>query len=295
MGISPFLMTIMVATGANAGAFSPFAPTGIIANGLIRQLSIDMQPWTQVYLPSLIAQALVGLTSYLVFGGVALWRQDRTATADQAAGSTALPALTPWTPGQLITLLAIVALIAGVIGFRADPAFLSIALAALLVLVRAADEKAAFDKIPWDTIMMVCGVSVLIAILQGTGGLELVTRLLAQISTPQTITGVLALFAGLISAYSSSSGVVMPAFIAMVPGLLAQLAGASPVALISSINVGAHLVDVSPLSTLGALCITNAPPGTNKDKVFRDLLLYGLSMALVGAGVCYLIFGLLIR
>ena len=34
-GIGAFLMTLMVANGANAGAFSPFAPTGIIANGLI--------------------------------------------------------------------------------------------------------------------------------------------------------------------------------------------------------------------------------------------------------------------
>jgi hypothetical protein len=86
----------------------------------------------------------------------------------------------------------------------------------------------------------------------------------------------------------------MPAFLAMVPGLLAQLGSANPVALVSSINVGSHLVDVSPLSTLGALCLTNAPPDEDKNKLFRSLLIYGLSMAVVGAGVCYLFFGLLL-
>jgi hypothetical protein len=86
----------------------------------------------------------------------------------------------------------------------------------------------------------------------------------------------------------------MPAFIATVPGLLARLPSANPVALVSSINVGAHLVDVSPLSTLGALCIANAGAHEDRDKLFRRLLYYGLSMALVGALVCYVFFGLLL-
>jgi hypothetical protein len=43
-GISAFLMTLMVANGANAGAFSPFAPTGIIANQLIARQGIAMEP-----------------------------------------------------------------------------------------------------------------------------------------------------------------------------------------------------------------------------------------------------------
>ena len=34
-GIPLFLMAIMVGNGANAGALSPFAPTGIIVNGIM--------------------------------------------------------------------------------------------------------------------------------------------------------------------------------------------------------------------------------------------------------------------
>jgi hypothetical protein len=57
--------------------------------------------------------------------------------------------------------------------------------------------------------------------------------------------------------------------------------------------VGAHLVDVSPLSTLGALCISNAAPGADRKRLFNQMLMWGLSMCLVGAVVCYLFFGLL--
>ena len=85
----------------------------------------------------------------------------------------------------------------------------------------------------------------------------------------------------------------MPAFIPIVPGLIEKIGGGHAVTLIASINVGSHVVDVSPLSTLGALCLANASRHENKHALFRHLLILGLSMSLVGAGICYLFFGLL--
>ena len=41
----------------------------------------------------------------------------------------------------------------------------------------------------------------------------------------------------------------------------------------NSVNVGAHLVDVSPLSTLGALCLANAQG--DDGKLYRQLLAWG--------------------
>ena len=141
--------------------------------------------------------------------------------------------------------------------------------------------------------MMVCGVSVLISVLQTTGGMDLFTDILASVANIGNITALIALVAGVISVYSSSSGVVMPAFIAIVPSLIVKLGGGNPVAIVASINVGSHLVDVSPLSTLGALCIANAAPHEDRNQLFRHLLWYGLSMSIVGAVICYIFFGLL--
>jgi len=64
-------------------------------------------------------------------------------------------------------------------------------------------------------------------------------------------------------------------------------------AIAASIIVGSHLVDVSPLSTLGALCIAAAPVQENRTQLFNKLLLWGLSMSVVGAIVCYVFFGVL--
>ena len=85
----------------------------------------------------------------------------------------------------------------------------------------------------------------------------------------------------------------MPTFIPMAPSLIAKLGGGDPVAIVSAINVGSHVVDVSPLSTLGTMCIANAAASEDRNRLFQRLLIYGLAMALVGALVCYLFFGLL--
>jgi di/tricarboxylate transporter len=149
---------------------------------------------------------------------------------------------------------------------------------------------------PWGVIVMVCGMSVLIDVMDKAGGLNMLIGLIAVVSNASTVNGVVAFVAGLISAYSSSSGVVMPMFLNMVPGLLDAVNShttEAAVALISSIDVGSHLVDTSPLSTLGALCIANAAAHEDKGKLFRNLLLWGLSMSVVGGVMCYIAFGLL--
>ena len=166
-------------------------------------------------------------------------------------------------------------------------------LAGVLMLTGSGDSKKAIKVMPWGVMMMVCGVTVLIEVMDKSGGLNAMVKMIGAISGPTTVNFWLGLIPGIISAYSSSSGVVMPMFLPMVPGLIKEIGGGNPVALISSINIGAHLVDSSPLSTLGALCIACAGDHEDKAKLFRNLLIWGLSMSVVGAVVCYLFFGIL--
>jgi hypothetical protein len=100
----------------------------------------------------------------------------------------------------------------------------------------------------------------------------------------------MAIAIGVVSAYSSTSGVVLPAFLPTVPGIIDDLGGGSALALASTMNVAGHLVDVSPLSTLGALCVAAVPAGDVSRRLFNQLLAWGLSMTVVGAGLCWLLF-----
>jgi len=185
------------------------------------------------------------------------------------------------------------ALIVGVVGFRVHVGMGAFAAAGLLSLLRVADEKETIRAMPWGVILMVCGVTVLTTLLETTGGIHLFSSILARFSTRTSVTGMIALVTGLVSVYSSTSGVVLPAFLPSVPGLIQKLGGGDPLAITLSILIGGHLVDVSPLSTIGALCVAGAAASEDRRRLFNRLLAWGLSMALVGALICFVAFGLL--
>jgi len=163
------------------------------------------------------------------------------------------------------------------------------------VLANVADETASVRRVPWGVIIMVCGVTVLISLLEKTGGMDLFTSLLAWMASPSTVNGVVAFTTGLISSWSSTVGVVMPVFLPAVPGLVAKVGGGDPLAVALSINVGGAMVDVSPLSTLGALCVAAVSDMAESRVLFRQLLIWGLSMSVVGAVLCQLLAGALAR
>jgi hypothetical protein len=162
--------------------------------------------------------------------------------------------------------------------------------AILLSLLRVTTGGDAVRQMPWGPILMVCGVTVLVSLVEKTQGMDLFTELLARFSTPDTVTAMIAFVTGLISVYSSTSGVVLPAFLPTVPGLSERL-GVEMLPIIYSICVGSHLVDISPLSTTGALCIAAAPPAENYQLLFNKVLAWGLSMSVVGAAASWVFFG----
>jgi di/tricarboxylate transporter len=281
-GIPLFLMAIMVGNGANSGALSPFAPTGIIVNGIMAKNQLPGLE-AQAYLYNLAAHALMAFAGYALFGGLPLFARARTVEVVDREGQKA------FTTKQWITLGVIATLILSVIAFKANVGLAAFLAAVLLVATGAADDAEAIKLMPWRVIVMVCGVTVLIALVERFQGLDLMVSLVARISSPGTVTFIVALLTGIVSVYSSTSGVVLPAFLPLVPGLAAQLPGASAVGIAMSMNIGGHLVDVSPLSTIGALCIASAG-ATDTRKLFNQLLAWGLSMAVVGAVVCYVVF-----
>src|SRR5688500_19346133 len=49
------------------------------------------------------------------------------------------------------------------------------------------------------------------------------------------------------------------------------LGGGSALGIASTMNIAGHLVDVSPLSTIGALCIASVPSGEMGRKLFNQI------------------------
>ncbi|MCC7418099.1 MAG: C4-dicarboxylate ABC transporter [Acidobacteria bacterium] len=285
-GVPMFTMAMMVGMGAGAGSLSPFAPTGIIVNGILAKIGLGGHTLA-TYLNNLGVHAFVAIAAYFILGGWKLFGKTYSVTdAERESAAT-------FEQPHLITLGVIAAMIVSVIVLKVDVGMAAFLGASVLTALKLADHKEAIKRVPWSVIIMVCGVTVLIAILEKTEGLDLFTSLLAKLATEKTVTGVIAFVTGLISVYSSTSGVVLPAFLPTIPGLIERLGGGNPIAIASAMNVGGHLVDVSPLSTIGALCIAAIPPNHDARDLFNKLMAWGLSMTVVGGVVCYLLFGVL--
>ena len=308
-----FLMTLLVVGACNGAAFSPFAPTGIISNGIIAKVApelgipadyLNTLAW-KIHFNSTIAQGFVNIGGFFVMGGLKWMREQKGAALDI---DELAPKPEPFNAAQKTTLLIVAILIIlvvvpGLPGMKgvfpkaitnmlSNVGSISFVLSIVLMLTGYGDSKAAVKVMPWSVIMMVCGVSVLIDVMDKAGGLNFLVEVMASVAGPTTICFWTAFVPAVISAYSSSSGVVMPMFLPMTPGLV-ELTGGDPVSIISAIDVGSHLVDTSPLSTLGALCIASAGEEEDKGVLFRKLLIWGLSMSIVSGIVCYVFFGIL--
>ena len=282
--IPPLLMAIMAGNGALAGTLSPFAPTGLVAHGVMARIGLGGVEW-QTFAYNAFAHTLVGFGGFLLLGGYKLFRRG-AASAAGAEVETAEPLETK----HWLTTAAIGALIVLVAGFGLNVGMIALILATALILLNSVEESKAIARMPWGVILMVTGVTVLIALLQETEGLDLITAGIAQLSTPLTIEPVVAFGAGIVSVYSSTSGVVLPAFLPMAPDLAQRLGGLDPLPIAWAMNVSASLVDLSSLSTVGALFIAGAGTAAGRS-LFNGLLIWGLAMSVVGAALCFVLFG----
>jgi di/tricarboxylate transporter len=282
LGVPAFPMALMVAHGAIAGGMSPFGPPGVIVAGVCRdRLGLPGAEWL-VYAHNFIANTTVGFAGFVLFGGL---RRRTPGNADEGPPEGDANAL----HGRHRATLGVLALLAvTVVGFGADVGMAAFAGSVALILFRLADEGRAVRAVPWGVILMVCGVTLLTAVLERTGGTDRLAGFVARAATPHTAPALVALACGLVSVYSSTTGVVLPAFLPMVPGLADRLGGGNPLLLASAVVVGGNLADASPLSTIGALCL-GAAPAEDRPALFRRLLAWGLAMPVVAAAAYALV------
>lgn len=221
----------------------------------------------------------------MLLGGWRLWRKSAD---DVAVIESKMPAA--FERKHWLTMGVIALLIAAVVIFKTQVGMTAFVCAALLSLLRAADEGETLRRIPWSVLVMVCGVSVLTSLLEKTGGNERFAQLIAEVSTPATLPALVAFVTGIVSIYSSTTGVVLPVFLPLVKDIAASHSLSNPLGLALAVLVGGNLVDMSPLSTIGAICLAASPVDCDRRLLFNQLLAWGFAMAVVGAVISWVCF-----
>ena len=158
-----------------------------------------------------------------------------------------------------------------VIGF--DIGLSAYLVAAVLLLLRCADEKKVIAMVPWSSVLLISGMCMLIGIVQQAGGMELLTGILEQFMSRYTAKPLYSLIGSLLALVSSTTGVILPSMIPTIPEI-AEAAGVNPFGMVTALAFGANSTVISPLNSMGAIAmgIMGSNPNWDTSVLFRRLL-----------------------
>ncbi len=277
MKINPVITALFAKLGANAGCASPLSLTGILAKNLSEPLGYSGFG-LHLFLSTLLSGLVFTVIIYFAYGSYKV----------KADNPLKLSEIAKFNRNQLMTITAIIVMVVFCIGFKFDTGLFAFVAAAVLILLGAADEKAAIKGIPWGTLVFICGVGTLINVINKLGGIQLISDLLTSMMNAKTAVPILAATSGILSWVSSTTGVVMPALYPIAAEVAATFPGVSYVELISALTATSFAAAISPLSTGGAIIMSSYSASretTNEElnKIFKQLFL--LSVANVGVNI----------
>ena len=266
------LMAIMVVTGVMAGGLSPLAINGIVANTLSAEQGIPN--YGPIWVAFALTMLIDALVAYFILGGHKLKIID---------GAKEIK-YTKFNKEQSITFLTIIIVVILVIVFNLDLTLVAITASAILLLIGVADEREVIKSIPWNVILLIGGVSILINVVNNAKGIDYLAQILQKFMNNVSAGPIITIMGGLLGAVSSGTGVAMPTLIPTASALGSQIGDSTLTAnLIISVIIGINSVVISPFSTVGALTLAAAPEGTNRDQLLKGLLISAVSMEILAA------------
>nr|WP_199674789.1 SLC13 family permease [Pyramidobacter sp. CG50-2] len=162
----------------------------------------------------------------------------------------------------------------------------------VLLLTGCGDQKKAVAGIPWGILLMICGINTLMAMVIKLGGIKLLAEYLATLMTQKTAPGVMGLTAGIMSFFSSTSGVVMPTLIPTVTDVAKNVGGVSTLALISAITNTASAAGMSPISTGGSMGLAAYSQIAKPSPEEQSTLFVKLFLVSIGGVIVIALFGM---
>ena len=171
---------------------------------------------------------------------------------------------------------------------RIDIGFIAIFFAVISLLLKLGDEKTVIALIPWNTLIMICGVGMLIGLGVEVGVIYQLTDWLSTNVPIWMIPLLVFVISAIMSIFASTLGVVAPALFPMVPPL-AVASGLSPVLLFVCIVLGAQSSSLSPFSSGGSLMLGASQDVIDKDQLFLSLLFKAVPIGIVTGIVAILL------
>ncbi|HEX2072941.1 MAG TPA: SLC13 family permease [Geodermatophilus sp.] len=313
-GISTLAMGLVVVQGANAGAFSPVNPFGVLSNLMLDEAGAPGDT-LKLYVYCFLFNAVLAVIAYSTVQTI-VNRRNRddepadldtdgtggsapspavtgpasgglaTAVRPQTVTETVTPTKVEVTPMRVLTLVGLVALLVLTTVFGIDVGVASLVIALALIVVQPSVQKPAVESMPWSAILLVTGIVTYVGVLEAMGALEDLQTGIEGLGSSSVAALVVSYVVGIVSAFASTTGTL-----GVISPLVVPIAGdplLTPIGVVTAVSISSSVVDTSPMSTSGALLMASAQP---KDErlFFRALLLWAIGMiAVVPLGVWFL-------
>ena len=294
-GMSKVLGALSVNYGALAGANFMVSPSGIIFRGLIENAGYNSNEGftysTSIFVATMIIPFIV-LTGYVLvtwkrssstFGDVIDVDKPEEFTDKQKTNLNLIIIM-------IVVVLAVPLLnsiipnneVIAFINSKMDIGFIAIIMSIIAIILKLGDEQEAVAKVPWKTLIMICGVGMLISVAIEAGTIEVLSSWVA-LNIPTAIVPVaLCVIAGIMSFFSSTLGVVAPALFPIVPAIAAAT-GLSPMLLFTCIVIGSQSTSISPFSSGGSLVLGSSATEEERTEMFPKLMFFAVPLCLLVA------------
>ena len=208
----------------------------------------------------------------------------------------------PFTPQQKTNLYLIIAMIAIVLIFpvlhiilpdvevitfinsKMDVGLVAVLFSVLALFLKLAPQKDVIAKVPWNTIIMICGVGMLIGVAIEAGTIDLLAAWAGSSLPVWLVPIAFSIVGAIMSFFSSTLGVVCPALFPLVPAL-ASATGINPLILFACIVIGAQSSAISPFSSGGSLVLGSCATEEERNVMFPRLLFLAVPVSVLSATV----------
>ena len=262
-GINPIMTSIIGDMGAMAGRMSPLTPEAAVVRGLMEKQGMDGNT-----VPIMVCTAVTSVVCcvfvYIYYKG---WKVDKTAVTGEKE------VLLKFTVQQYLSLAGLLVLAFGVLVLSWNVGLTGFLIGSVLCIFGCGEEKKAVKEIPWNVIIMVLGVGMLMNIVSLSGGVDILVSALQSVMNIKTANPIMAILSGLMSFFSSGLGVVFPTLVPIC-GSLASGIGADGVYLVAMVVIGGTIAGYTPISTTGALIMAGVAQQEDAEKLFPQNKLF---------------------
>lgn len=178
---------------------------------------------------------------------------------------------------------------AAFINSKMDIGLIASVFSVIALMLKLGDERKAMATVPWGTLVMICGVGMLIAIAIKAGTIDMLASWIGTNVPASLVPLAFGVVAALMSIFASTLGVVTPALFPIVPTIAANMS-IDPMIIFICIVAGAQATSISPFSSGGSLMLGACPTEEARAGMFSQLLFRAAPIGIVAS----LVFGIVL-